>query len=58
VNDFEKELTCAGIEDENGAVDGLGRQVALKGLVDCDSVHIRVINKPREKYLVKSQFNC
>ena len=46
VDDLEEELPRARIEDEDGAIDGLGRQVPLKRLVDCHPVHVRVIHKP------------
>ena len=32
VDDLEEELASPGVEDEDGAVDGLGGQVTLKGL--------------------------
>lgn len=46
VDDLEEELTSPGVEDEDGPIDGLGGQVALKGLVDGDTVYIGVIHKP------------
>jgi len=46
VNDLEEELPGARVEDEDGAVDRLGRQVALEGLVDGDAVHVRVVHEP------------
>ena len=46
VDDFEEELPGAWVEDENGAVDGLGGEVALEGLVDGDTVHVGVIHEP------------
>ncbi len=46
VDDLEEELASPGVEDEDGPVDGLGGQVALKGLVNGDSVHIGIIHKP------------
>ena len=46
VNDLQEQLACAGVEDEDRAVDGLGHQVALKGLVRRDTVHVRVVHKP------------
>ena len=46
VDDLEEELAGAGVEDEDGPVDGLGGQVALKGLVDGHTVHVGVIHKP------------
>ena len=44
--DFQEELTRPRIEYENSTIDGLGGQVPLKGLVDCDSVHIGIVNEP------------
>jgi len=32
VDDFEEELACPRVEDEDGTVDGFGRQVAFKCL--------------------------
>lgn len=46
MNDLQEELPCAGVEDEDGTVDGLGGQVTLKRLVDGYTIHIRVIHKP------------
>jgi hypothetical protein len=46
VDDLEEELASPGVEDEDGPVDGLGCQVALKGLVNGDTVHVGVIHKP------------
>eukprot|EP00964_Phaeocystis_antarctica_P078146 scaffold48598_cov65-Phaeocystis_antarctica.AAC.1 len=46
VDDLEEELAGARVEDEDGAVDGLGRQVALEGLVDGDAVDVGVIDEP------------
>ena len=48
VDDLEEELASPGVEDEDGPIDGLGGQVALKGLVDGDAVHIGVIHKPND----------
>ena len=45
-DDLEEQLARARVEDEDGAVDGLGGQVALKGLVDGHAVHVGVIHKP------------
>lgn len=33
VNDLEEELSSPGVEDEDGSVDGLRRQVTLKRLL-------------------------
>ena len=46
VDDLEEELPRPRVEDEDGPVDRLGRQVALKGLVDGDAVHVGVVHKP------------
>ena len=46
VNDLEEELARARVEDEDGAVDRLGRQVALERLVDGHAVHVGVVNEP------------
>ena len=46
MNDLEEELTRPGVEDEDGTVDGLGGQIALKSLVNGHTVHIGVIHKP------------
>ncbi len=46
MDDLQEELPRARVEDEDGAVDGLGGQVALKGLVDRHPVHVRVVHKP------------
>lgn len=46
VDDLEEELASPGVEDKDGPIDGLGGQVALKGLVDGDTVHVGVIHKP------------
>ena len=49
MNDLQEELTSARIENDNSSVDGFGRQISLKGLVDGDTVHIAVINKPAQE---------
>mmetsp|Transcript_31891 Transcript_31891/g.87333 ORF Transcript_31891/g.87333 Transcript_31891/m.87333 type:complete len:766 (-) Transcript_31891:1916-4213(-) len=46
VDDLEEELAGARVEDEDGAVDGLGREVALESLVDGDAVDVGVVDKP------------
>ena len=46
MDDLQEELPRARVEDEDGTVDGLGGQVALKCLVDGHPVHIGVIHKP------------
>ena len=48
VDDLEEELPRAGVEDEDGPVDGLGGEVALKGLVDGHAVHVGVVHKPND----------
>eukprot|EP01137_Pigoraptor_chileana_P034037 Opistho-2@25960 len=48
VNDLQKELPGARIEDEDGTVDGLCRQITLKRLVDRHAVHVRVVDKPND----------
>lgn len=71
VNDLEEQLPGAGVENEDGAVfgqnqissssapnirtDGLGRQIALERLVDCNTVNIRVIDKPCVRFEQKSE---
>ena len=46
VNDLEEQLARPRVEDENGPVDRLRRQVALERLVDGHPVHVRVVDKP------------
>mmetsp|Transcript_8475 Transcript_8475/g.28819 ORF Transcript_8475/g.28819 Transcript_8475/m.28819 type:complete len:688 (+) Transcript_8475:1085-3148(+) len=46
VDDLEEELARARVEDEDGPVDGLCRQVALERLVDGHAVHVGVVHKP------------
>mmetsp|Transcript_35305 Transcript_35305/g.88749 ORF Transcript_35305/g.88749 Transcript_35305/m.88749 type:complete len:781 (-) Transcript_35305:276-2618(-) len=46
VDDLQEQLARARVEHEDGAVDGLGREVALKRLVDGHAVHVGVIHKP------------
>jgi len=46
VDDLEEELACARVENEDGAVDGLGGEVALVGLVDGDAVDVGVVHEP------------
>ena len=46
MNDLQEQLTGPGVEDENGAVDGLGGQVTFEGLVDGDSVDVGVVDEP------------
>ena len=47
VNDLEEELTGSRVEDEDGSVDGLGRQVSFERLVDRDSVDVGVVDCER-----------
>ena len=46
VNDFQEELACFRIENEDGSVDGLGGEISFMSLVNCHSVDICVVNKP------------
>lgn len=46
VDDLQEQLAGAGVEDEDGAVDGLGGEVALEGLVDSHPVHVGVVHEP------------
>ena len=46
VDDLEEELPRARIEDEQGAVGGLGGHVALVRLVCGDAVHVGVVDEP------------
>ena len=46
VDDLEEELAGPGVEDEDHAVDGLGGEVALEGLVDGHTVDVRVVQEP------------
>lgn len=46
VDDLDERLSGTGVEDEDGAVDGLGRQVSLERLVDRDSVDLGVVDEP------------
>lgn len=43
---LQEKLASSGVEDEDSTVDGLGGQVALKCLVNGDSVDIGVIDEP------------
>lgn len=56
MDDFKEELSCSGIEDKDGTVDGFGSKISLVGLVDSYSVNVCIINKPyglvREKLSV------
>jgi hypothetical protein len=46
VNDLQEELASPRVEDEDGAVDGLRRQVSFERLVDRYSIHVRVVHEP------------
>ena len=46
MDDLEEELARSRVEDEDGAVDGLGGQVALERLVDRHAVHVGVVHEP------------
>mmetsp|Transcript_46495 Transcript_46495/g.113223 ORF Transcript_46495/g.113223 Transcript_46495/m.113223 type:complete len:463 (-) Transcript_46495:5607-6995(-) len=46
VDDLEEELARAGVEDEDGAVDGFGREVPLERLVDRHAVNVGVVDEP------------
>mmetsp|Transcript_14221 Transcript_14221/g.33094 ORF Transcript_14221/g.33094 Transcript_14221/m.33094 type:complete len:257 (+) Transcript_14221:1810-2580(+) len=53
VDDLEEQLPGTRVEDEDGAVDGLCRQVAFKRLVDRHAVHVGVVHEPND--LVREQ---
>ena len=46
VDDLEEELARARVEDEDGAVDRLRRQVALERLMNGHAVDVRVVHEP------------
>lgn len=46
VDDLEEQLSRAWVEDEDGAVDRLRRQVALESLVYGHAVHVCVVHEP------------
>lgn len=46
VNDLKEELTRAGVEDKDGSVDRLCRQVSFESLVNRDTVDVGVIDEP------------
>mmetsp|Transcript_3144 Transcript_3144/g.9017 ORF Transcript_3144/g.9017 Transcript_3144/m.9017 type:complete len:409 (-) Transcript_3144:4863-6089(-) len=46
VHDLEEQLPRAGIEHEDGPVDGLRREVPFKRLVDGHAVDVRVVDEP------------
>ena len=45
MDNFQEQLACSRVEDEDGAIDRLCCQIAFKGLVDRDSVDIGIIDK-------------
>mmetsp|Transcript_12178 Transcript_12178/g.50989 ORF Transcript_12178/g.50989 Transcript_12178/m.50989 type:complete len:398 (+) Transcript_12178:2351-3544(+) len=53
VDHLQKQLPGARVEDEDGAVDRLRRQVALERLVDRHAVHVGVVHEPNR--LVRKQ---
>lgn len=55
VDDLQEQLSSARVEDEDGAVDWFRRQVALESLVDSNTVHVRIVDKPDD--LVREQFS-
>jgi len=48
VDNFEEELSGSGVEDEDGAVDGFGGEIAFECLVDGDSVDVGVVDEPND----------
>lgn len=54
VDDLQVQLAVTRVEDEYSPVDRLGRQVALEGLVDGNSVDVSVVHEPND--LVREQF--
>ena len=48
VNDLEEELPSSWIEDKDGTVDGLRREISLEGFVNCDTVDVRVVDEPEK----------
>lgn len=46
VDDLDERLSRSGVEDEDGAVDRLRRQVTLERFVDRNAVHLRVVDEP------------
>lgn len=54
MNNFEEQLSSSWVEDEDRPVDGLGGEVTFECLVDCNSVHVGVINEPDD--LLREQF--
>ena len=54
VDNLQEQLSSARVEDEDGTVDRLGRQVTFEGLVDCYTIDVGVIDKQLD--LVAEQF--
>ena len=54
MDNLQKQLTRARVENENSAVDRLGGEVALERLMDGDSVNVRIIDE--ELNLVRKEF--
>ena len=48
VDNLEEQLTRLRVENEDGAINRLRRQVALKSLVDRHAIDISVIDKPND----------
>ena len=45
MNDFKEELAGSGIKDEDCSINGLGSQIAFERFVDCNPIHVSVINE-------------
>ena len=48
MDNLEEQLTRLRVENEDGAINRLRRQVALKSLVDRHAIDISVIDKPND----------
>ena len=48
MDDFKEQLARLRVENEDGAINRLRRQVTLKGLVDRDAIDVSVIDKPND----------
>lgn len=57
MNNLQEQLSSSGIEDKDGSIYGFGGQVALKCLMNCNSVYIGVINKPTKQNRLKTGNN-
>ena len=55
MDDLQEELSSSGVEDEDGAVDGLRGEVTLECFVDGNSVDVGVVYEPDD--LVAEQFS-